>query len=61
MLNFIGYLYLAESYKATNNYLCAVNVLLKWESQCKLTLSQKNQSISLKQHYQTLQPKESND
>lgn len=30
-LNLLAYLYLAESYKNTNNYLCGINTLLKWE------------------------------
>lgn len=30
-LNLMAYLYLAEAYKNTNNFLCGINTLLGWE------------------------------
>lgn len=57
----LGYLYLAESYKNTNNYLCAINIINKCEYNMRKHLRKNNSLKHLKHHYQTLQPKESDD
>ena len=55
-LNLMAYLYLAESYKATHNYLCAINVLLKGEAMFTRTLPTRRQTGNVsKDHYQTVQ------
>lgn len=60
-LNLISYLNLAESYKNTNNFLCAINIINKCEFNIKKYLRKSSSLKNLKQHYQTLQPKDSED
>lgn len=60
-LNLLSYLYLAESYKNTNNYLCAINIINKCEHHIKKLFRISSSLKHLKHHYQTLQPKESDE
>jgi hypothetical protein len=60
-LNLLSYLYLAESYKNTNNYLCSINIINKCEQHMRKILKKNSSLKHLKQHYQTLQPKESDE
>jgi hypothetical protein len=60
-LNLLAYLYLGESYKNTNNYLCCINIINKCEASLRKYLRKNSSLKHLKQHYQTLQPKESED
>jgi hypothetical protein len=56
-LPLLAYLYLAESYKLTNNYLCAINTLRKCETQMQVEIEHQKPSIDMKLHYHTLQSK----
>jgi hypothetical protein len=60
-LNLISYLYLAESYKNTNNYLCSINIINKCEHHIRKLFRKSSSLKHLKHHYQTLQPKESDE
>jgi hypothetical protein len=54
----MSYGHLAEAYKNTGNYLCAINVISKCEAMMKPIFKSSNSLKNLKQHYQTLQPRD---
>lgn len=55
-LNLLAYLCLAESYKNTNNYLCGINTLIKWEEVFNKNIVKKSPQLNIKTYFQTLQP-----
>jgi hypothetical protein len=56
-LNIYVYIALAESFRMTNNYLCSINTLLKWQFYFFSTHANEQPHASLEGNYQTLQSK----